>query len=89
MNRNHGRTSYVGPHVLAPFAIEDGGRLGAHDLELLMAMSNVNLEKDRRTPFAYHAHAFSAPTLASMYVDPTLATPLVHMTLPCHFQARP
>jgi len=30
---------------------------------------SVALEKGRRPPFAYHAHAFSPPTLASLWVQ--------------------
>jgi hypothetical protein len=37
------------PHALVPFAIEDGGRLGAHELALLRALAVVALEK-RKTP---------------------------------------
>jgi len=39
------------PHVLVLFAVEDGGRLGAHAHVLLMAMAAVALEKGRRPPF--------------------------------------
>jgi len=45
-----------GSHVLVPFAIEDGGRLGAHVHALLRAMATVTLEKGRRPPFAYKAN---------------------------------
>jgi hypothetical protein len=41
-----------GPHVLVPFAVEAGGRLGAHAQSLLRAMATVDLEKGRRPPFA-------------------------------------
>jgi hypothetical protein len=40
-----------GPHVLVPFAVEDGGRLGAHAHALLRAMATVALEKGKRPPF--------------------------------------
>ncbi len=33
-----------GPHVLVPFVIEDGGRLGAHALALLQALAIVAIE---------------------------------------------
>jgi len=57
-----------GPHVLVLFAIEDGIRLGANARVLLTALATVALEKGRRPPFAHHAHAFSIPTLASLWV---------------------
>jgi len=41
-----------GPHAFVPFALEDGGRLGAHILALLRAMSIVALDKGSRPPFA-------------------------------------
>jgi len=54
------------PHVVVPFAIENGGRLGAHSLALRRVLATVVLEKGRRPPFAYRAHAPLAPTLASV-----------------------
>jgi len=57
-----------GPHVLIPFAIEDGGRLGVHALALLKAVATVALEKGRHPPFAYCAYAASTPPLASLWV---------------------
>ena len=41
-----------GPHVLVPFAVEDGGRLGAHALALLKALATVALDKGRQLPHA-------------------------------------
>ncbi len=41
-----------GPHILVSFALEDGGRLGAHALTLLRALAIVALDKGRRPPFA-------------------------------------
>ena len=61
--------SIPGYDALVPFAIEDGERLGAHALfTLLRALATATLEKGRRPPFAYRAHAVSAPTIASMWV---------------------
>jgi len=54
-----------GPHVLVPFAWEDGGRLGAHALALLRALAIVALAKGRRPPFAY----MLAPALVSLWVQ--------------------
>jgi hypothetical protein len=66
-----------GQHVKVPFAIEDGGRLGAHALSLLRALTTVAMEKGRRPPLAYSkAMAPLAPTLASLWVDDdTIACP--------------
>jgi hypothetical protein len=58
-----------GPHVLVPFAIEDGGRLVAHALARMRALATIALEKGRRPCFAYRPHAPSAPTLSSMCVQ--------------------
>ena len=60
--------SFCSTDVLVPFAIEDGGRLGAHVLALLRALASLALEKGRRPPFAHRAHAPYAPTLASLLV---------------------
>ena len=40
-----------GPHILVPFAIEDGGRLGAHAQALLRSLATVALAKGRTPPF--------------------------------------
>ncbi len=58
-----------GPHVFVPFAMEDGGRLGAHALALLRAMTIVALDKGRRPPLAYRSAGVSAPTLVSLWVQ--------------------
>ena len=42
-----------GPHVLVPFVVEDGGRLGAHALALLRDLAVVALKIEKRPPFAY------------------------------------
>jgi len=54
-----------GSHVLVPFAIEDGGRLGAHAQAILTAMATLALDKCMRPPFAHRAHTHFAPTPAS------------------------
>jgi hypothetical protein len=41
-----------GPHILVPFAVEDGGRLGAHAQALLRALASAALAKGRSPPFA-------------------------------------
>jgi hypothetical protein len=41
-----------GPHILVPFAIEDGGRLGAHAQALLRSLATAALAKGRAPPFA-------------------------------------
>jgi hypothetical protein len=41
-----------GPHVLVPFAIEDGGRLGAHAQALLRSLATAALAKGRTPPFS-------------------------------------
>ena len=56
-----------GPHVLVPFVVKDGGRLGAHALALLKALDIVALEKDCQPPHAYRACATSTPTQASLW----------------------
>ncbi len=44
--------AHGGPHILAPFAIEDGGRMGAHAQALLMVLATTALAKGTRPPFA-------------------------------------
>ena len=58
-----------GPHVLVPFALEDGGRLGAHAQALLRSFATLAIEKGRRPPRAYRDSSSSAPTLASLWVQ--------------------
>ena len=58
-----------GPHVLVPFALEDGGRLGAHAHALLRSFATLAIEKGRRPPLAYRDSSSSAPTLAYMWVQ--------------------
>ena len=42
-----------GPHVLVPFAMEDGGRLGVHAITLLRSLAIATLDKGIRPPFAH------------------------------------
>ena len=58
-----------GPHVLVPFAMEDGGRLGAHAQALLRTLVVVALDKGRRPPFSHRAATPSVPTLTSLWVQ--------------------
>ncbi len=58
-----------GPHTLVPFALEDGGRLGAHAQALLRSFAALAIEERRRPPLAYRNSTFSAPTLASLWVQ--------------------
>jgi hypothetical protein len=44
--------AHGGPHILVPFAIEDGGRLGAHAQALLRSLASAALAKGRSPPFA-------------------------------------
>jgi hypothetical protein len=44
--------AHGGPHVLVPFAIEDGGRMGAHAQALLRSLALAALAKGRSPPFA-------------------------------------
>ena len=43
-------TPHGGPRVLAPFTIEDGGRLGAHAQALHRALATTSLAKGRTPP---------------------------------------
>jgi hypothetical protein len=55
-------------HVLVPFALEDGGRLGAHAQALLRSFATLAIEKGRHPPLAYRDSSSSAPTIASLRV---------------------
>ena len=44
--------AHGGPHILVPFAVEDGGRLGAHAQALLRALASTALANGRSPPFA-------------------------------------
>ena len=62
-------TIHGGPHALVPFAMEDGGRLGAHTLALVPALAIVALDKGKRPPFAYMSVGLYAPTILSLWVQ--------------------
>ena len=53
--------AHGGPHILVPFAIEDGGRMGAHAHALLVALAATALAKGRRPPFARGGRGSHAP----------------------------
>jgi hypothetical protein len=57
-----------GPHGLVPFAIKDGGRLGAHAIPLLRELVVVAVEKGRVPPFDKRASIVSPPTRISLEV---------------------
>jgi hypothetical protein len=57
-----------GPHILVPFAIEDGGRLGAHALALLRALATAALAKGRTPPFAKGIGELRHNMLVSLWV---------------------
>ncbi len=70
-----GRTSsqpisatHGGPHVLVPFAVEDGGRLGDHAQALLRALAASALAKGRMYPFARGVEDMTSPMLVSPWV---------------------
>jgi hypothetical protein len=57
-----------GPHILVPFAVEDGGRLGAHAQALLRALATTDLSKDRKPPFEKGVEEMKHPMMASLWV---------------------
>jgi hypothetical protein len=57
-----------GPHILVPFAVEDGGRLGAHTQALLRALAIAALSKGRKRPFAKGVEEMTHPMLVSLWV---------------------
>ena len=57
-----------GPHILVPFAIEDGGRLGAHAQALLRALATTTLTKGRSPPFAKGTETMTHNMLVSLWV---------------------
>jgi len=62
-------TIHGGPHVLVPFAMEDGVRLGAHAIALLRSLAIVALDKGKRPPFAHRASGPSSPTMLPLWVQ--------------------
>ena len=57
-----------GPHILVSFAIEDGGRLGAHAQALLRALATTALTNGRSPPFAKGTEKMTHNMLVSMWV---------------------
>ena len=57
-----------GPHILVPFAVEDGGRLGAHAQALLRALATAALSKGRKPPFARGVEEMKHPMLVALWV---------------------
>ena len=57
-----------GPHILVPFAIEDGGRLGAHAHAPLRALAIAALSKGRSPPFVKGIENMSRNMLVSLWV---------------------
>ena len=57
-------TPHGGPHVLVPFAMEDGGRLGAHAHALLRALTVTAIAKGR-SPLAARRHEDASHGMAS------------------------
>ena len=58
-----------GPRILVPFAIEDGGRQGAHAHALLRALATSALAKRRTPPFAKGIEDMTHPMLVSLWVS--------------------
>jgi len=61
-------TIHGGPHILVPFAIEDGGRLGSHAQALLRALATAALAKGRHPPLARARADLTHSTLVSLWV---------------------
>ena len=57
-----------GPHILAPFAIEDGGRMKAHDQALLRSLATAALTKGRTPPFAKEVEHMTHNMQVSLWV---------------------
>ena len=57
-----------GPHILVPFAIEDGGRLGAHAQALFRSLATTTLTKGRTPPFAKGVELMTHNMLVSLWV---------------------
>ena len=61
-------TLHVGPHILVPFAIKDGGRLGAHAQALPRALATASLAKGRTPPLAKWVEGLPHPMQVSLWV---------------------
>ena len=68
-------------HILVLFAIEDGGRLGAHALALLKASATIVLDKGRRP------RPCCLKSYFGLHVGPTVAKADFHVVAPRHLQA--
>ena len=68
-----------GPHILVLFAIEDGGRLGAHAQALLRSLASAALAKGRTPPFARGVERFTHKYHADFVVGAPVAAALVCM----------
>ena len=64
-----------GPHILVFFAIEDGGKLGAHAQALLSALAITTLAKGRTPPFAKGVEQMTHTILVSLWVRRCQKTP--------------
>ncbi len=62
-------TLHGGPHILVSFAIEDGGKLGAHTHALLMALATTSMAKGKTLPVTRRASNALHPMLVSMWVQ--------------------
>jgi len=61
-------TPHGGPHILVPFAIEDGGRLGGHAQALLGALATSTMAKGMTPPFARCTADLTYPMQISLWV---------------------
>ena len=58
---------YGGQHTLVPFAIEDGGRIGAHGQALLRMLAEYAVAKGKLPPFARHSAPPTPPAAVSLW----------------------
>ena len=75
-----------GPHILVPFAIEDGGRLGAHAQALLRSLAAAALAKGRTPPFAMGVERLAYNMQISLWVRrcQQRLSALVHLSISRH-----
>jgi len=80
-------SSHVGPHVLVPFAIEDGGSLGVHAFALLKSLGDCGSRERPVNPLCS-----SRPCIFALHVGlpmgPTMTTSYVHLASLSQLQAR-
>ena len=60
--------SHGGRHPFVPFAIEDGGRIGAHGHAVFMMLEEHAVAKGRLPPRARHSTPPSPPVAVSLWV---------------------